>query len=69
MSAPDLVVEWEAPLADDEYRVLTSRHPGCKPAVHAGDLAVIALDARGETGGYAAGVWRRWWYESAEPTR
>jgi hypothetical protein len=37
------------------------QHPLCKAAVHDGTLTVIHL-ASGEIAGYAAGVWRRWWY-------
>lgn len=37
-------------------------HGETKPAVFDGYLSV--LDETGEIAGYAAGTWRRWWYES-----
>jgi hypothetical protein len=64
MSKPTLVIEYL--LSKPPGAPFMDRHPGCRHAVHDKTLSVI--DANGEIGGYADGVWRRWWYEIAEAT-
>ena len=59
-SRPVLVVEW-LPHPSQATEPEHTKHHGCTTAVHAGTLSV--LDAHGVIGGYAFGVWLRWWYE------
>lgn len=49
-----------------QYTLTSARWPEATPAVHNGYLGIIDPKA-GEIAGYAAGIWRRWWYQDEEP--
>ena len=66
MSERTLIVEFVAKTVDGpvdgKATVRLGKHPGSRQAVHDGTLSVIHPE-QGEIGGYADGIWRRWWYE------
>lgn len=65
MSKPTPVLVIEYSIATVPVVSLLNRWPGRRHAVH--DRTLTVLDADGEVGGYAAGVWLRFWYESEAP--
>lgn len=65
MSEKTLIVEyWVRPgkVPGDDGRVVLAKHPACWHAVHDRTLTAIHR-SEGEIGGYADGVWLRFWYD------